>query len=83
MATEPSPNIDPPLQPEQHLDRFSHGSKLYRRRKSSNLRGDPRGDTGAPALTTMYDQSPVQNEVISFAYLMSSRDYHVIVRHAN
>ena len=52
-ATEPFPA----LSATTSRDSADAAAKPPRRRPDSALRGDPQGDTSAPALATMYDQS--------------------------
>jgi hypothetical protein len=57
MATALDTEPFPELTPTPTLNTPSEKTVLHRRRKSSNLRGDPRGDTNAPSLATLYDRS--------------------------
>jgi hypothetical protein len=52
-ATEPFPDLSATTSRDSH----DATAKPRRRPDSSTLRGDPQGDTSAPALATMYDQS--------------------------
>jgi hypothetical protein len=67
MATLPDIDVEPfpELTPTPSLNIRSSDGQLHRRRKSSNLRGDPRGDTSGPALATLHDQSPTITAVNS------------------
>ncbi|KAF2673009.1 longevity assurance proteins LAG1/LAC1 [Microthyrium microscopicum] len=49
--------------PTKGSEPVSDGVKVRHRRKSSILRGRPRGDTGVPALATLYNQSRGNNEL--------------------
>jgi hypothetical protein len=65
MATPIDVEPFPELTPTPSIAIRTAEGHLHRRRKSSNLRGDPRGDTTAPALATLYDQSPSNTAVNS------------------
>jgi hypothetical protein len=55
---EPFPELVPTSSVTSRSDSPASNGTLHRPRKSSNLRGDPRGDTAGPALATLYDRSP-------------------------
>jgi hypothetical protein len=55
LDTEPFPELTPT--PTANSNNLIEKPVHPRRRKSSNLRGDPRGDTNAPSLTTLFDRS--------------------------
>ncbi|KAF2669887.1 longevity assurance proteins LAG1/LAC1 [Microthyrium microscopicum] len=63
MATEPFPDIDPAVTSDFRAQSHSEVPRLRPHRKTSNLQGDPRGDTGGPSLATLYDQSPPSNNI--------------------
>lgn len=65
MATSIDLEPFPDLTPTPSISIRTGEGQLHRRRKSSNLRGDPRGDTAAPALATLYDQSPSSTAINS------------------
>src|ERR1700761_2106259 len=71
MATPIDVEPFPELTPTTSLNFRGGEGDVHRRRKSSNLRGDPRGDTATPSLATLYDQSPTATGTSSPVRLLS------------
>ena len=57
-ALEPFPSISPPSHQFVRHEPSKQGSGVRLRRKSSGLKGEPRGDATGPALATVFDSTP-------------------------